>query len=543
MEPITKDIESDIEDEEIEEYVPHPYGVKPQGNYYFDSLNQDFVDSRKIGLGIFQCLEDSFIIDSILDLLSERDLCNIVNRISKAFYLLVQEEEPWKMRCINRFSDGNFTFAHNWQYTFKFNASKKTFNVIPKPIQVKYFYSDFLFHIWRCTSVDLKRWEEGDTIDRKTNLSWEDFTANYLVPNKPVIISDAAKDWKAKNWTRESLIEKCGDVKLYVNSGVFMNVKEFFNYSANVQEEMPMYLFDHYYGEKVPEILDEYTASFYFREDFFSVLGDKRPSFRWLLAGPARSGASFHKDPNHTSAWNTVITGRKKWVMYPPHITPPGVYPSDDGLEVTAPSSIVEWFVNFYEKDTDKDDMDQQDDDEFLQQQKENEKKQTRFKINNKRKGNNIQIKQKQEQQQQQEQETYETVKPLEGILHPGEMIFVPTGWWHTVINLEESIAITHNFVDSHNVLKVIEFLKTKKKRDLHDEFVKKFQEAHPGLLEKLIQQKEEKEQEEMDKIAKKKKSLWESTTTDDNNQPNTKTFSFSFSFNDNDDGDNNADE
>ena len=33
-------------------------------------------------------------------------------------------------------------------------------------------------------------------------------------------------------------------------------------------------------------------------EDLFSVLGAARPDYRWLIVGPARSGSSFHKDPN-----------------------------------------------------------------------------------------------------------------------------------------------------------------------------------------------------------------------------------------------------
>lgn len=37
--------------------------------------------------------------------------------------------------------------------------------------------------------------------------------------------------------------------------------------------------------------------------------------------------ASWHKDPNATSAWNGVVRGSKKWVMYPPHVTPPGASP------------------------------------------------------------------------------------------------------------------------------------------------------------------------------------------------------------------------
>lgn len=62
-----------------------------------------------------------------------------------------------------------------------------------------------------------------------------------------------------------------------------------------------------------------------FTEDFFSVLGESaRPDYKWLIMGPERSGSSFHKDPNATSAWNAVVKGSKKWVLFPPHVTPPG---------------------------------------------------------------------------------------------------------------------------------------------------------------------------------------------------------------------------
>ena len=47
----------------------------------------------------------------------------------------------------------------------------------------------------------------------------------------------------------------------------------------------------------------------------------------------------------------------------------------------------------------------------------------------------------------------------MEGIVRKGELLFVPRGWWHLAINLEESVAITQNFVSSVNLPHVLKFL------------------------------------------------------------------------------------
>lgn len=96
----------------------------------------------------------------------------------------------------------------------------------------------------------------------------------------------------------------------------------------------------------------------------------------------------WHVDPNSTSAFNTVLSGRKLWLLLPPTITPPGIFISDDHSSVTAPLSIIEWLCNFWEETVRK---------------------------HGKRGDDNL----------------------IVDVCEAGETIFVPSQWHHLVINLD----------------------------------------------------------------------------------------------------------
>jgi oxalate decarboxylase/phosphoglucose isomerase-like protein (cupin superfamily) len=54
-----------------------------------------------------------------------------------------------------------------------------------------------------------------------------------------------------------------------------------------------------------------------------------------------------------------------------------------------------------------------------------------------------------------------EGVTPREAVVRKGEILFVPRGWWHCAINLEDTLAITQNYVSRANLRHVLEFLQS----------------------------------------------------------------------------------
>ena len=49
------------------------------------------------------------------------------------------------------------------------------------------------------------------------------------------------------------------------------------------------------------------------------------------------------------------------------------------------------------------------------------------------------------------QQPAWPTHRPLNAVQKPGDVIFVPAGWWHAVLNLDLTVAVTHNYAAASN--------------------------------------------------------------------------------------------
>ncbi|WIA16758.1 hypothetical protein OEZ85_013410 [Tetradesmus obliquus] len=418
----------------------HPYGVQPWGNFYLTGVPE----IRTAGLGLLSPLPDELLLDLLFNL-PAADLARL-GLASKALYCFAHTSELWKALAIQEL-EGDFAWCGSWRETYLQHKARGYVAHSHRPLAVQGFYSDFLHQPWFCANVEIQlRWLEVDNIERRAGLTPEQFRAQYEAANRPVVLTDAMDDWPAlTKWSRQYLTAALAGRPVIVGNMPW-RFSAYMAYcdSGAAQDEMPLYLFDKAFAAASPQLAGDYRVPAVFSEDLFEVLGEEgRPDYRWLIVGPARSGSSFHVDPNATCAWNACVSGRKKWIMFPPGTPPPGVYPSPDGADVAAPISLFEWLLNFYE-----------------------EARESKH-------------------------------PPLETITGPGELLYVPRGWWHMVLNLDEAVAVTQNFVSSVGLPAVLAFLKQgseglvsgcclQDRSSLHDRFVAALQQRRPQVLAAL---------------------------------------------------------
>jgi hypothetical protein len=135
------------------------------------------------------------------------EACAKLSMVSRALYCFTYHDSLWREFTIGAFK-GKFDFHGGWRNTYKYTRSTepgaKPF-VKDVSIPVEGLYSDLLYTNWRCLSVplsDLCNANGRETIDRRSNLTMEQFITEYAIPNKPVIITDVVEHWPAyKKWT------------------------------------------------------------------------------------------------------------------------------------------------------------------------------------------------------------------------------------------------------------------------------------------------------------------------------------------------------
>ncbi|KAJ2315924.1 hypothetical protein IWW51_001125 [Coemansia sp. RSA 2702] len=249
-------------------------------------------------------------------------------------------------------------------------------------------------------------------IERRDDVSIDDFVREFLEPNLPVVLgSGFTESWKARaEWVVDGrpnfalLTRLYGDCTVQVaecdtafftdQKRVSMKFSEFVEqWQTNPQARL--YCKDWHFTKSNPEY-SAYTRLPHLSDDWIDLYYDlgipeQNDDYRFCYMGGDGTWTPFHEDVYRSYSWSANICGTKQWTLVPP------------GQNELFTDSLGHWMYNLYDYDA------------------------ARF-------------------------PRLCSLKKIEFVQRPGETVFVPSGWWHQVRNVGDTISINHNWANEFNL-------------------------------------------------------------------------------------------
>ncbi|HEY2785420.1 MAG TPA: cupin-like domain-containing protein [Fimbriiglobus sp.] len=236
---------------------------------------------------------------------------------------------------------------------------------------------------------------------KATDLPYEEYLQDYVVKNRPLVIEGAVSQWPAlEKWTPEFFKERFGQKMVNVERGMKMPFADFIDaVNASCEERPGPYMYRLFIGPQMPELLPDVLPQneYAFPRRLASPLMPRqwrRPDgyLKLLIGGVGGKFPNMHYDGENVHATITEIYGEKEFLMVSPEDTP---YVYSYGGQISQ-------ITNFVNPDYEK------------------------FPL-------------------------FEKAKLYSTILRPGEMVFVPSRWWHTARVVSTSISVCQNMLDQSN--------------------------------------------------------------------------------------------
>lgn len=249
-------------------------------------------------------------------------------------------------------------------------------------------------------------------IDRRSKLSRQEFLDQYLLPRRPVVLTDAFEGASARHtWSLAYFRERYGALEVpltsyqcgfvrplrrkvrladYIDSIVHDTWQEGWDpaYAAPYLDRWM--IFDPLWGSRAADMAASFRVPAYFDDQSRWLPKPLRIGISLqIFIGPAGTIAWLHEDAIKTHAWSCNFMGRKRWLIFSPDQAP-CIYAKRGLSPVDAEHPDLARFPRFRD------------------------------------------------------------ARPLEAIQGPGDTVFVPSGWFHQVRSLEPTISLSGNFVSDN---------------------------------------------------------------------------------------------
>jgi hypothetical protein len=264
-------------------------------------------------------------------------------------------------------------------------------------------------------------------IERREKLSYEEFAVNYLYRLKPVIITDALRGWKAiGRWTPEFFKQEFGDMKIRFSDDLKAKVgyktdsapidctmESFIDRVLLSTPENPapyfrnQILYDLFPSLKediqpLPEYFEPNWLPDHFLLNYVRKVLNRGAAIELYIGGRGGSFPVLHYDGAGTHAFLMQVYGQKEFIVYSPE-QEEFLYPSKEKLNLS--------MVN----DLDHPDLE-------------------RFPL-------------------------FANAQASKFVLEPGELLFIPSHWWHTAKMLSPSISVSMNVLNESNWHELVSFV------------------------------------------------------------------------------------
>jgi histone arginine demethylase JMJD6 len=267
-----------------------------------------------------------------------------------------------------------------------------------------------------------------NSIDRRQNLSYEQFAKEYLYANKPVVITDALRDWKAvRRWTPEFFKQEFGSMKFTLedkkykgqdNGSVEYTMDRFIDrvLSSTAENPAPYFrnqiLYDLFPSLKqdiqpLPEYLQPNWLPDHYMVKYVSEVLNRGAALELYIGGKGAGFPVLHYDGAGTHAFLMQIYGQKQFIVYPPN-QEQFLYPSPEKQNYSLLNSL--------------------------------------------------------ENPDLQKFPLFVKAKPIIFTLEPGEMLFIPSHWWHTTKMLTACISVSANVVNQSNWHELVNFVSMRRR-------------------------------------------------------------------------------
>lgn len=238
------------------------------------------------------------------------------------------------------------------------------------------------------------------TCARVVDLSLDDFRRQHLEPRQPVVFEGlAAATTPVQSWTPTTLRQRFGDLEISmadhneapIDFGAYVDGLE------NAVAGERRYLRNIFLCEHLPELLDEVTIPAFVADNYLcqSPLREVVPHewSRWVelfVSGAGTRYPAIHADTHQTHAWLTQVYGTKRLWLWPPRRRTQQARLLDNlhRIEVDGSTDLEHALTHS---------------------------------------------------------------PPMVADIGPGDVIFIPAGWWHTVEATSLSITLSGNFVNASN--------------------------------------------------------------------------------------------